>query len=393
MKIVDVCAIPLVRRLHEKFMGGTYEITGRNTLVTEVWTDDGIVGRSFGGDEEKLQAEVVQVIADHYKPLLLGEDLQDVERLWQKMFDANPKLPNRGIHTLDLANRAIVMQAIAAVDIALWDAIGKALHTPVYKLLGGFRDKVPVIAIGGYYAPGKGDHELAEELCSYREMGLAGIKLKVGREDVDEDARRVRVAREAVGDDFVIACDANMAWTSDQAIRFARRVADLNVRWLEEPVLWYDQLRELRRVRETTGIPVVAGQGEISRFGCRDLILNKAVDILNVDVTIAGGITEWRRIAALASSFGIAMAHHEEPQISIHLLAGIPDGLYVEIFPDPARDPMWFELPVRQPEINNGYMSVPQAPGLGIELRPEIISRYSDQPLIKMTAEGKPFRG
>ena len=138
----------------------------------------------------------------------------------------------------------------------------------------------------------------------------------------------------------------------------------------------YDQLRGLRLVRQKTAIPVVAGQGEISRFGCRDLILNEAVDILNVDVTLSGGITEWRRIAAMAGMFHIGMAHHEEPQVAIHLLASVPHALYVEIFPNPERDPMWFELPLRQPRIKDGFMEVPQTPGLGIDLNPEVIRKY-----------------
>jgi L-alanine-DL-glutamate epimerase-like enolase superfamily enzyme len=381
MRITDTKAIPLIRPLDETFYGGTYRITSRNTLVTEVWTDIGIIGRSFGGDEEKYQADVVHVIEDCYRELLIGEDPRDVERLWNEMFSANLELENRGIHTLDLINKAIQMQAIAAVDIALWDAIGKALQVPVYKLLGGFRDRVPTIAIGGYYGRDKGEEELAAEVRSYLEMGLAGIKMKVGRVDVEEDARRVRVARTAVGRDFLIACDANQAWSPEQAIQFARLVEDLGICWLEEPVQWYDQLRGLGRVRAASRIPIVAGQGEISRFGCRDLILNGAVDILNVDATIAGGITEWRKIAAMASAFGVSMAHHEEPQVAIHLLASIPNGLYVEIFPNPARDPMWFDLPVCSPQIKDGYMEVPQAPGLGIELRPDIVNRYSAKSL------------
>lgn len=377
MRITDVKAIPLIRPLDEAFIGGTYRITSRNTLITEIWTDIGVVGRSFGGDEEKYQADVVDVIEDCFREFLIGEDPRDVERLWEEMFHADPKLENRGIHTLDLINKSIQMQAIAAVDIALWDAIGKSCHTPIYKLLGGFRHMVPAIAIGGYYGRGKGDEELAAEVRSYLEMGLAGIKMKVGRVDVEEDARRVRVARAAVGKDFMIACDANQAWTPEQAINFSRLVEKLDVRWLEEPVRWYDQLQGLPRVRAASAIPIVAGQGEISRYGCRDLILSGAVDILNVDATIAGGITEWRKIAAMAAAFGVSMAHHEEPQVAIHLLASIPNGLYVEIFPDPARDPMWFDLPISPPQVKNGTMEVPQGPGLGIELNPEIIARYS----------------
>lgn len=381
MKIVDVRAIPLVRPLEETFRGGTYQITSRNTLVTEVEADTGLVGSVFGGDEEKHQLEVASTIEDIFKPLLIGEDPWQVELLWEKMFQAEMNLKNRGIHTLDLTNKAIQMQAIAAVDIALWDLLGKACKVPISKMLGGYRDKVPVIAIGGYYADGKGNPELVAEIEGYRSAGLAGVKLKVGRASIDEDVDRVRIVREAMGNEFVIACDANQAWTVEEAIDFGRKVEPFRVRWLEEPVLWYEQLHGLSQVRREVSIPVVAGQGEISRFGCRDLVLNEAVDILNVDVTIVGGITEWRRVAAMASVLGIGMAHHEEPQVAIHLLASIPHGLYVEIFNNPARDPMWFDLPVNQPRVQDGYMEVPQGPGLGIDLNSEVIARYSTRPV------------
>lgn len=377
MKIMDVRVTPLVRDLNETFLGGTYRITNRYTLVTEVVTDNGVVGKAFGGDEWRHQKEIVRVIEEYLRPLLIGEDPRDVEKLWDRMFFAEMDLGNRSIHTLDLRNRAIQSQAIAAVDIAIWDAIGKELDTPLYKLLGGFRDKVPVIAIGGYYVQGKGERELIKEITSYQEAGLVGVKFKVGRLDVKEDAKRVRVVRKAVGDDFVIVCDANQGWRPEQAIQFARLAEDLNVTWLEEPVHWYDQLQGLRRLRQATNIPVAVGQGEISRFGCRDLIVSEAADILNVDVTIAGGVTEWRRVAAMASMFGVSMAHHEEPQVALHLLASIPHGLYVEIFPDRERDPMWFELPVKQPEIKDGYMLLPSEPGLGIELNARVIEQYS----------------
>ena len=377
MKILDVRATPLVRPLKETFRGGTYQITSRNTLVTEVEADNGQIGITFGGDEEKYQNDVVQVIESVLRPLLVGEDLWTVERLWDKMFQAEPGLENRGIHTLDLVNRAIHMQAIAAVDIALWDLLGKSCEVPLYKLLGGFRDAVPVIAIGGYYTDGRGDKELVEEMQSYRSAGLAGVKMKVGRTSVEEDVHRVHVVRKALGQEFVIACDANQAWVLEEAISFGLAVEGLGVRWLEEPVVWHEQLRGLRLLRQAVKIPVVAGQGEISRFGCRDLIVNEAVDIINVDATIAGGITEWRRVAAMASAFGVGIAHHEEPQVAVHLLASICHGLYVEIFPNPERDPMWFDLPAMQPEIMGGLMKVPQGPGLGMDLNSEIIAKYS----------------
>ncbi|MCC7361671.1 MAG: mandelate racemase/muconate lactonizing enzyme family protein [Anaerolineales bacterium] len=376
MKITRIEVIPLVRKLEEEFKGGTYKIVNRNTIVTRVYTDSGIVGEAFGGDEDQRQDQVVNLIRDHFVPLLVGEDARDVERLWEKMFHSNIDLGNRSIHVLDLNNRGILMQAIAAVDNALWDALGKHWNVPLYKLLGGYRDKVPVIAIGGYYQAGKTQDALNEEMLHYKELQMAGVKFKVGRLSVKEDVERVARVRELVGDDFIIVCDANQAWTPDQAIQFCRAAAGLNIGWIEEPVQWSDQNEGLRLVRDNAPIPVTAGQGEISRWGCRDLVVQGRVNYLNVDVTIAGGVTEWRRIAAMASHFHVKMAHHEESQVALHLLASIPHGLYVEIFPNRKRDPMWFELPAQLPTIRNGYMELPSGPGLGMPLNEDIIARY-----------------
>jgi len=376
MKITRVEIIPLVRQLEEAFEGGTYRIVNRNTLVTRIYTDVGIVGQVFGGDEDQRQAQVVQVVRDYFAPLLIGEDVRNTERLWQKMFQCKMDLGNRGLHVLDLNNQAIKMQAIACVDMAVWDALGKLYNVPLYQLLGGCRDRVPIIAIGGYYQEGQGTGDIREEIQYYKSQQLAGVKFKVGRASVDEDVERVRIARDAAGDDFIITVDANQAWTPDEAIAFCRKAAQLNIRWVEEPVRWYDQFEGLRLVRESAPIPVNAGQGEISRYGCRDLVVYGRVNILNVDVTIAGGVTEWMKIAAMADHYHVKMAHHEEPQVALHLLAAVPHSLYVEIFPNPKRDPMWFELPVQQPRIRGGYMELPSGPGLGITLNDSVIEKY-----------------
>jgi L-alanine-DL-glutamate epimerase-like enolase superfamily enzyme len=376
MKITQIEAIPLARQLEDTFEGGTYRIVNRNTLVTRVHTDAGIVGEVFGGDEDNWQAEVVAVIRDHFTPLLVGEDARNIQRLWEKMFAHRINLGNRGLHVLDLRNRAIIMQAIAAVDMALWDALGKFCRLPLYQLLGGCRDRVPVLAIGGYYEAGKTETALQDEMRYYQELQVAGVKMKVGKVSVAEDIERVAAVRSVVGSDFVIACDANQAWTPQEAIQFARGVERLGIRWLEEPVRWYDQLEGLRLVREASSIPVVAGQGEISRFGCRDLVQHGRVNILNVDVTIAGGVTEWLRIAGLASHYHVDMAHHEEAQVALHLLAAVPHGLYAEFFPNIKRDPMWFELPVAPYPIRDGYMELPSGAGLGMPLREDVIQRY-----------------
>jgi L-alanine-DL-glutamate epimerase-like enolase superfamily enzyme len=376
MHITRIEVIPLARKLQDAFEGGTYRIVNRNTLITRVHTDAGIVGEAFGGDEDMWQSEVVSVIRDHFAPLLAGEDARNIQRLWQMMFDCPINLGNRGLHALDIRNHAIVMQAIAAVDMALWDALGKFCNLPLYRLLGGYRERVPVIAIGGYYEAGKTQNALDDEMRYYRELQVAGVKMKVGKVSVAEDIERVRAVRAAVGAEFIIACDANMAWTPPDAIRFCRGVEPFNIRWMEEPVRWYDQLEGLRMVREATSIPVNAGQGEISRYGCRDLVQFGRVNILNVDVTLAGGITEWLRIAGMASHYHVEMAHHEEPQVALHLLASIAHGLYVEFFPNLKRDPMWFELPRQLPRIRDGCMELPAGPGLGMALNEDIIQKY-----------------
>ncbi len=377
MKITRVEVIPLVRKLEEEFVGGTYKIVNRNTIVTRVYTDGGVVGQAFGGDEDHVQDRIVSLVRQHLAPLLVGEDARDVERLWERMFFCDIDLGNRALHVLDLGNRSILMQAIAAIDNALWDALGKAYNVPLYKLLGGYRDRVPVIAIGGYYYQNDARHRaLQDEILQYKQAELAGVKMKVGRVTLAEDVERVCAVREAVGGDFMLACDANQAWTPAQAIEFCRAVTPLNIRWIEEPVRWHDQLGGLRVVRDGISIPVVAGQGEITRFGCRDLVVHGGVNILNVDVTIAGGVTEWRRIAAMASMFDVQMAHHEESQVALHLLASIPHGLYVEIFPNVKRDPLWHELPVERPVIRGGYMHLPSGSGLGMDLNEDVIARY-----------------
>jgi len=376
MKITKIEVIPLVRKLESPFEGGTYRIVNRFTLVTRIETDAGLVGQIFGGDEDNTQTEIVNLIRDHFAPMLIGEDPRDVERLWAKMFYYNVDLGNRGLHMLDMRNRGILTQALSAVDNTLWDLLGKIYDVPVYKLLGGYRDKVPIIAIGGYYKAGKGQDQLNDEMMHYKAIGLAGVKFKVGRLSVAEDIKRVTRVREVVGDDFIIACDANQAWTIEQAVQFVRAAGGLNIRWIEEPVRWDDQLEGLRRVREASSIMVNAGQGEITSYGCRDLVLQRAVDILNVDATIAGGVTEWRRIAAMAHLSHVQMAHHEEPQIALHLLASVPNGLYVEIFPSYERDPMWVDLPVTAPTIRDGFMELPTGAGFGIDLNEAVIAKY-----------------
>ena len=380
MTIIDVEVIPLDMRLDQVFKGGTYQVASRPTIVTRVYLENGIVGETYGGDEFHTQNEIVALIRDHLIPLLIGEDPRDFSRLWEKMFHLKVDLGNRGLHQLDMHPRGILMQAISCVDNALWDARGKLYDTPVYKLLGGCKERVPVISIGGYYAkPGEDSLEaISAEVDELRTSGIAGIKMKVGRATLEEDLERVGAARKAGGKDFIIAVDANQGWAPLEAVKFcvALERENLGVRWIEEPVAWYDQTDGLMLLQGKTSIPITVGQGEISGQACRDLILKGGVNILNVDCTLCGGVTEWQRIADMARFMNVEMAHHEEPQVAVHLIAANPHGTYVEIFHNRSRDPLLWELPEGFPVIENGYMEVPKAPGFGVRLRQDVIEKY-----------------
>ena len=377
-RIRRVQVIPLVRKLSRAFHGSTYRIVSRNTLYVRVESEDGIVGEAFGGDEDIHQEKVVELANEIFAPQLVGKEILPIEKLWQSMFTRRG-LPfhNRSIHTLDLINHAILMQAIAIIDMGIWDLAGKILGKPLWQLLGGFQERIPVIGIGGYPSETEDAQKLKDEVESFLAGGLCGIKLKVGASAVKDDLKRVEALRSHFGSELVLSCDANQAWTLKQALEFAKQARSYDLKWLEEPIQWDNQLMGLKRLREKTDIPVVAGQGEISSSGCRDLILNDCVDILNFDATIGGGITEWRKTATFAQLMGVSMGHHEEPQVAIHLLASIPHSTYVEIFPDPERDPLWHELVLEKPRISDGYMYAPQGPGLGLDYDGDLIERYA----------------
>ncbi|RPI46812.1 MAG: mandelate racemase/muconate lactonizing enzyme family protein, partial [Betaproteobacteria bacterium] len=234
----------------------------------------------------------------------------------------------------------------------------------------------PIISIGGYYVEGKTHADIGREMEAYRNAGMAGCKFKVGGLTPEEDAKRVEAARKAAGDDFVLAVDANRGWDVENAVRFARLIEPLNIRWFEEPCHWYDDAAMMAQVRRATSIPITAGQSEITSHGVRRLLDAGAVDLVNYDVSEGGGVTDWRRAAALCAAAGVRMAHHEESQISIHLLTAIPHGTYVECFADPERDPVWQTVWANRPKPMKGMFELPTGHGFGIELDSKLVQKY-----------------
>jgi L-alanine-DL-glutamate epimerase-like enolase superfamily enzyme len=362
--ISSIEVIPLKVPLGRLFRGSYYQMKNRCTIITRVRTDDGLIGEAYNGDTDEDQDRVLSIIREEIAPRIMGQEILSVERCWHSMVPV----------TLDqLRDRAIPMQAIACVDTAIWDAFGKACGVPLWQLWGGFRDRIPVIGIGGYY--GSSEADLEEEIGFFKERGMVGMKFKIGGMAPEEDARRLKFAKK-VAPDFIFMVDANQGYTVSEALNFVDRVRDhVQLRWFEEPTKWYDDWRGLRDIRLRANVNVAAGQSEISRVGIREMLINSAVDVCNFDTSWGGGPSEWRRVASLALSFGVELGHHEEAQIAAHELASVPNGTFAETFSE-ARDPIFWNLIANRTALEDGCLVLPKDPGLGWQLDREFIERY-----------------
>lgn len=388
MKITDVSTIRLSYRMETPMADAIHYMPERTLLIVQVHTDTGPIGMgeaaSYGGDLESMEALVHGVL----KPIVLGEDPFTVERLWQRMAT---RAHQRG-------TRGMLMMAISGIDIALWDLIGQATNTPLYRLLGGFRDRLTAYASAGFYARDKDAHALAEEVGSYAERGFRTVKIKIGRNPdlmwnplhqmwsgdyatvpFEDDIARVQAARDALGPHARLAIDVNNAWSPSEALRFMEVIGPDRIAWLEEPVATDDR-RGSAEVAHTLSTPVAGYETETSLAGFRDLIMSGAVDIVQPDVIWTGGITPCRKIAAFAEAFQLPVVPHVFSSAvstiaNMHFIASLPNGGLLEFDqnPNPLRSEL-FEEPITVDR--DGMVSLPTGPGLGVRLAQETIDRY-----------------
>lgn len=350
--------------LDRRYSGSAYSMTNRCAIITRLHTRDGLTSQVYNGDTDAEQAAIVGIIHEELAPRIIGRSATDPEGLWRAMEPATNDI---------LRDRALALQAIACVDTAAWDLFGRAIDLPIHQLWGSVDDSLPISVIGGYYhVP---DEELANLVDGYRARGFAGCKFKVGGLGPAADAERVGLARRAAPD-LVLMVDANQAWDRAEAVDFGRRVADLGIRWFEEPCRWTNDRRWMRDVRLQAGIPVCAGQSETTLAGLRDLIVDGAIDVSNLDASWAGGPTVWRKAAGLCAAFGVEIGHHEEPQIAGQLLATVPNGTFVECF-EPERDPIFWRLTSLSERIAGGRFRLPDGPGFGLEFDRDFEARYT----------------
>ena len=343
-------------------LAGIADKADQYTFVTlQLRTDEGVegVGISFfgGGLAATLKSAVDQLGA-----LIVGEDPLRPEAVVEKLRAAAKGSGPAGIFTL----------ACTPIDIALWDIKGKALNLPVWKLLGGFRDRVPTYASGALTR----DLTLDEVVSAGPKLvaqGFRQMKTQMalpGRTNTRIEGDRMRRVRESMGPDIDLMCDINQRWSVQQAISFGRRVEEVGLYWLED-VTACDDFDGLARVSAALDTPVAGGEYLYGPVPFRHMMEARSVDIVMVDLMRAGGITQWMKIAAMAEAFNLPIVSHLVPEIHVHLVAAVPNGLTVEYMPRSLR------LYKETPKIEDGMLVVPQKPGLGLEFDPDIFKRYA----------------
>jgi L-talarate/galactarate dehydratase len=332
----------------------------RDFVTLTVGTDAGIEGigiTSCGG----TMTSALKAAVDALGELTKGEDPLRVEAIADKLRAAAGASGPGGIFTM----------ALAAIDIALWDIRGKAFNLPLASLIGGFRTRVPTYASGALMRNFPLDHVLKAGRRLV-ESGFKQMKTQLalgGDANPEREVERIRLIRESVGDDIDLMCDINQRWDVRQAISIGQRIEQYHLFWLED-VVAPDDYPGLASVAAALATPIAAGEYVYGLVPFRHMLEARSIDIVMVDVLRAGGITQWLKIAAMAEAFNLPVVNHLYPEISVHLVAAVPNGLTVEYMPWSSK--LYEEVPMP----DKGELAVPDKPGLGIKFNREVLKRY-----------------
>ena len=332
----------------------------RPVVALRLRTDNGLegIGVTFYGGK---MTGSLRVAVEELAALTVGEDPLRIEHIVAKLRAAADSSGPGGIFTL----------ALSAIDIALWDIKGKALEQPVWKLLGGHRDRVPTYASGSLR---RGlTHDQAQEAAhTLVKKGFKEMKTQMalpGNQPPREEVRRVQLVREAIGPDIKLMCDINQRWRPEQAIDIGSRVEDVGLFWLED-VTTADDFQGLARVTAALRTPIAGGEYLWGIVPFRHMILAHSVDIVMVDIARVGGVSQWMKVAGMAEAFNLPIVSHVMPEILVHVVAACPNGLTVEYMP-------WMlELYEETPAIENGMLVLPNKPGLGLKFSEKAIAAF-----------------
>ena len=391
-KIASVTTYCVSYPLDAPMADALHYIPARPALVLEMATEDGAVGIGesaiYGGPGSVVET----TIHDELAPRLLGREVARPEQLWATMTARSHQHGDGGI----------LNAAVSGLDIAIWDLVGRLAGLPLYQLLGGYRDEIPAYASAGFYMEGKDKEELAAESKGYVEAGFRHLKIKAGRTldtplnplvnmdapqfasvTLDEDLGRIAAVRAAVGDDVRVMVDINNAWNPPTALEVGRHLERLGIHWLEEPVATDDRAGSAL-LSSALDVPIAGYETQTGLFGFRDLIAQRAVEIVQPDVIWTGGITVCRRIAAVAAAAGMACVPHVfstavSLAANLHFIASLPNSYLLELDRNPnALRTELLDVPI-DPD-DRGVVKVPQSPGLGVNLDHAILERYATAP-------------
>jgi L-rhamnonate dehydratase len=366
---------------HRKFPMGVYNgLPGTRTdpvftVIVRVTTESGVTG--LGGIALGSSA-VADVVEHHLRPLVIGTSVFDTELTWERLYRS----------TVNIGRKGLVLEAISGLDIAIWDALGKVVGQPVYNLLGGrTRKRIRAYCSAGHTtASPEGMAERARARMD--RYGLTAFKLwfgygpRDGRQGMRRNVDCVRALREALGEDVDLMADAYMGWTVPYAIEMIRMLEPFNLAWVEEPVL-PDDIAGYARIRASVGTPIAGGEHEFTRFGFRALIDAGAVDILQPDVNRMGGVTEARKVWALAQAHGLQVTPHSHNFHNLHLVMSHMNSPLAEWFPSEYLDgDTFFSTLFRgEAEVVGGHITLSEAPGFGVTLDEEAVARLAARPV------------
>jgi len=373
MKVVSIQPHVLRCELEQPFQSAFSTFHDRWACLVEITCDSGLVGWGECLGPAAPNAALVRAMA----PLVIGRDPLDIEPIWSEVYN----------QFRDQGQRGATMTAQSGIDIALWDIAGRHFSVPVYTLLGGaYRTEIPAYATGGFRPVGRDHHRtVVDEVSAYVASGFRAVKIKIGF-GVEEDAALIAAVREAIGPSVTFMIDANHGYDAIEAIALGNAVAHLGIEWFEEPVA-PELLEAYRDVRAKQPIPVAAGETWHGRAAFTEAVNRRVVDMFQPDVCGCGGITEMRKIAALAETAGVRMQPHVwgtavAIAASLHVLATLP--------PTPHRHqerPVWLEFDrtehayrlaiASQPIAQiDGMVAVPDGPGLGLEIDRDVLSEF-----------------
>jgi L-alanine-DL-glutamate epimerase-like enolase superfamily enzyme len=375
-------SIPIAaERQHRSDFG---QVRTFDAAILRIETEDGLVGWGEGKNaagSTGTYGALVHMLNHEVGPMLVGRNAGDIGPIWEMLYNGQraQSASTHGHAMPQIARRGMTVAAISAVDIALWDILGKHLGQPVWQLLGGRKaDRLPAYASGGWASR----EAIGDQLRSYIATGgFRAVKMRVGAMDPapHASAARVRAAREALGPDVDLMVDAHGTYTVAEAKRFAAMTADCDLAWFEEPVI-ADDKAGMAEIRATTTVPVATGESEATRWDFRDIALQRAADILQPDPAFCGGITEAMRIGALASAFNLRFAPHlwaGAPCFfsGLHICAASPASFIVEY--SVGANPMIHDLVEETVEARDGMIAIPDRPGLGFTISERFLEEHA----------------